>query len=144
MGIPGGYPGWVYGWVGGRGYTGTQPHCSRRVQIPAERAPEAPARGLEWVGIWSRTYRGLGGSRTTPAGPGRSLRALPVLDPWNARSWPIRRDFTTFPVKLVKTGKCHLNSSIRPVIVPIFKTASKSRLLIFSDFYICQPSLPRN
>ena len=41
--------------------------CSRRVLVPAKRAPEAPT-GLEWVGTSARTYRGmvLGGYRYSP------------------------------------------------------------------------------
>ena len=138
-GVPGGYgvrAGWVYR-VGNTGPTQpvNQPRCSRRTQKQtSEAGPGRP------------TGPGVGGS----AGPdvlGTAARTgyIPTLrarsvhprwpslgyTPWNAASWPIWRDLTTFPVKLVKTAECHRNSCKRPVIVPISKTGSKSRLLKF-------------
>ena len=114
--------------------------------MTAERAPEAM--GLEWVvmglGRVSSCTGGGDGSWTTlrarsvPCGP------FPVQDPQNAALGPKGRDFIIFTVKLVKTTKCHLKVSMRPLIVPVSKMASKSHLLIFSDFQNGQPSLTRN
>ena len=79
--------------------------------MTAERAPEAPARGLEWVVMWGgRTGTDLRASAHPPAhpgkpGPGRSLQALPVQEP--CRTPPpglYGRDLTSFTVKLVKTA----------------------------------------
>ena len=143
-----GVPGWVYGvgiagWVG-EGYTGTQHTARGEVQIPAKRAPNGPAgAGSGWVS-GARANGRRDGSWTTPAGPGRSLRALPVQDPQNAALGPIRRELTSFLKNIVKTAKCHQNMSKRPRLVPVSKTGSESHLLIFWEFGFCQPSLTRN
>ena len=115
-------PGWGMGtgWVLGRAIPGTQPAAKRR-QIPAKRAPEPPAGG--WSG-WV--------SAAAPRSPGdhpcgaRSV-LWPSLSPprANPASGPIRRDSTTFPIKLVKTVKCRQNMSKRPVIVPNSQNGSQ-------------------
>ena len=98
--------GYGTGWVYREGYTSTQP-AARGANPPAKRAPEAPARGLEWVGGCS------GRSRDDPPyGPGRSSTAGP---PWS--SLPLssqtavqtakRRELVNISVKLVKTAECH-------------------------------------
>ena len=135
-----GTAGWVYGVGTGRGNTGYPARLLEEVPIPAKRAPEA-LQGLEWVGIGAGRARGR---ISPPCGPGRSLQALPGICSQKRLSGPIRRDLTSFTVKLVKTEECHQYLSIRPVIVPVSKTGSKSRLLKFSDFHILQPSLTRN
>ena len=63
--------------------------------------------------------------RTTPAGPGRSLWALPVLGPLKCRLWAIGRDSMTFLRKVVKTTKCHQKVSKRPRLVPVSQNGSK-------------------
>ena len=79
VGILGGYQGGLY-----RGSTPSHPAPREDGPMTAKRAPEAP-QGLEWVVMGSGRVSwgdgGRGGSCTTPAGPGRSLRALPVQDP---------------------------------------------------------------
>ena len=116
-----GVPGGVWDWVGmGEGIPGTHP-AARGEASDSEAGPEAPARGLEWWSEGSDVPAAGRLQETTPAGPGRSSGPPCLLDPQNAASWPIRRDSTTFPVKLVKTAKCRLKVAKRPVIVPIYK-----------------------
>ena len=132
-----GYGDWVGGWEGN---TGTPTQLLEEV-LRQRSGPVSPCKGLEW---WSqgRTYWDGPGP---PCGPGRcTLVPLPVQDLANAASGPIRRDSTSFTVKLVRTRKCHRKVCMRPPIVPIPKTAPKSRLLKFLDFHILQPSLTRN
>ena len=74
--------GWVYqgGYtVVGRweGYTGVLPSHRARVPLTAERAPEAPARGLEWVVSGSRPQCSVGGSQDHPCG----ARSVPLVPP---------------------------------------------------------------
>ena len=145
--MPGGYLGGVYrvgstGWVI-RGPAASPPIAGER-SICSEAGPGSPT-GAGVGGRWSSGVTvGGDGLFPTPAGPGRSLWALPGNTPWNAHLGPIRRDFTSFLIKLVKTAKCHQNSSKRPVIVPISKTGSRNHLLKFSGFRFLQPSLTRN
>ena len=134
--------GWVYR-VGNTGYT-QPPHAARGASPDSEAGPGRPWQGLEWV-VWVQRARVPG----PPFGPGRSGPVLPSLSRYPLSSQTAvqtskRRHFTTFYWKLVKTTKCRPFSSIRPVIVPVSKTGSKSRLLRFSDFHFGQPSLTRN
>ena len=46
--MPGGYTGWVYGWVVGRAIPGTQPAAKGGPRY-SEAGPVSPCRGLEWV-----------------------------------------------------------------------------------------------
>ena len=133
---PGGYTGWVYRVGTRRGYTRVLPTDRARRSCTSEAGPVVPAGG--GVGGYRAgcVSRRLGRLQDHPTGPVGLPGALPVLDPENAASWPIGRDLTSFPGKLVKTAECHPFSSKRPVIVPIYKTRSKSRLLKFPDFYI--------
>ena len=128
-------PGWVYGgvwdgWVLGEGYTGYYPATQRRARNPRPDSGAGPV-GPAGAGVGGQGW----GGRVSPDHPcgARSVHpvALPVWVPAFAASWPIRRDYTSFPGNLVKTAKCRQKVSKRPLIVPIFKTASKSRLLKF-------------
>ena len=71
---------------------------------------------------------------TTPAGPGRYSpapgRGLPVSSPGSGRG----RDSMPFPVKLVKTAKCHRNVMKRPVIVPKSQNGVQKSPLDFLGF----------
>ena len=117
-----GYTGGYWGGV----IPGTQPACSRRVPCTAKRAPEALAEG------WSGWYMGAGrpgDAYPHPAGPVGPPRWPSLGYARGAASGPIRRDLTSFTVKLVKTAKCRSNMSIRPVIVPVSKNGSKKSAL---------------
>ena len=145
----GGYTGGYNGWVYRVGNTGTPSH--RALSPPAgqrlQGAGPTPAGG--------RVVRKQGGRPLrvsqvqvrpppTPAGPGRYSPAPGGGLPGGSSSSPRGRHLRSFPVKLVKSAKCHWKVSIRPVIVPILKTALRNHLLKFSDFHIPAPSLPRN
>ena len=147
---PGGYQGRVYRWVPGRAIPGTThpPTALLRGAHPDSGAgPGSPA-GAGVGGQGGRGLQGLGTAAGTaispPSGPGQALQAFPGICPQNAALQPKGRDLTSFPIKLVKTAKCRRNMSIRPVIVPISKTGSRSHLLNFLDFHFRQPSLTRN
>ena len=100
----------------------------------AKRAPEATV-WLEWVvlGAGRTECSAAGTALVPPCGPGRSCPAGPPctrtlqMPPLGQKG----RDFSHFTVKLVKTRKCHQKVSIRPLIVPIYKTGSKCHLLKF-------------
>ena len=115
---PGGYTGWVI-----RGHTDPAALLGERL-IPAKRAPEAPARGLEWVGIKLGRYRSRPTLRARSVTPG----ALPGLDPPLSSQTAVQTCKTLKTVivseMLVKTWKCHRKVSKRPTIVPVLKTAS--------------------
>ena len=143
MGIPGVYQGGYTGWVVGGAIPGYYPAARGEVLRPAERA-RRPCRGRSGGSQeLGRTGR-LDGLLTHPAGPVGPCGPSLVRTPWNAAPGPIRRDLTSYLRNLVKTAECHQNMSIRPVIVPVPKTAIKSHLLIFWDFCFPQPSLTRN
>ena len=125
------------------GYTGYYP-ATAGSHPDSEAGPVGPCKGPEWVVRVAGVLRRRDGSQTHPAGPVSHPVASLVWDPQNAASWPIGRDSATFLRNLVKTAECHLKMSKRPVIVPVYKTASESHLLIFSDFRFCEPSLTRN
>ena len=139
----------VYGWVYRVGNTGTptDPLCPRRGQHPAKRAPEAPVGG--WSGWDVELGRTLQTVPCTQPCDHHSLRSGPLRchRPARGGTWPRAakgREFINISVKLVKTAECRQNILKRPVIVPVSILTSKSHLLIFSDFHIWQPSLPRN
>ena len=144
--------GWVQGGVWGPGgyrvgYTqGSTTHPPR--EEPNEECPKQPAcwRGQGVLGGGNACLvfgGGTGPGTTTPCGRARSRWSL-YQDPQNAASGQYGRDSGHISVKLVKTMECHRKSGKRPTIVPISKTGSRSRLLIFSDFHFRQPSLARN
>ena len=123
------------------GYTGrvirvhpASPLCCEEDPYPAKRAPEVPARG--WSG-WDMgpgivlQCSAAGTGISPPFGPVSPPVGFPGIYPWNAASGPIGRDSVTFLRNLVKTAECRHNSSKRPVIVPISKMGSRSRLLKF-------------
>ena len=117
--------------VGGGGVYRVPTDAARGADLTAKRAPEAPTRGLEWVVRWAGVLGTVMTTLRARSGP----RTLPVITSRKRPSEPIGRDFINNILKLVKTGKCHQNVSIRPVIVPISKTGSKSQLLEFPDFH---------
>ena len=95
------------GWVVGGLYRVLPLHRARK-PVPAKRAPEAPARGLEWVGTgWTRDRR-LDGYPGPPCGPGRSCGPPCPGNPRNAASWPIRTRLTSEP------GKVSQNLEVSP------------------------------
>ena len=100
MGRPGGYTGWVI-----PGHPAPRTYTCKAEQTPAERAPEAPARGLEWVGVCAAPPY----VRSPPL-RGRSwpCRPLPGTSSSNAASWPIR---TRFRVPLLKVSQ---NGQVSP------------------------------
>ena len=121
----GGYTGWVI-----RGHTGTQ-HAARGASLTAKRAPEAPARGLEWVVRCSGRV-----SPGPPSGPGRYTPGIPPCPGYPLSSQTAVQTRKTVKTvskqcQIVKTAECHRNMSIRPLIVPISKTGLKSQLLDF-------------
>ena len=127
--------GWVYGWgipgwVQGRAIPGTQPPWKAEPWT-AKRAPEAPARGLEWVVQGAAPARAPG---TTTPGPCRALRARFAVPGPLPASWPIRRDSTSIPIKLVKTTKCHRKASKRPPVVPNSQNGSQKSPLEILGF----------
>ena len=73
VGILGGYTGGYTGWV-----IREYPAPWKAEPETAKRAPEALGQG--WSG-WSQVQRPPAVPGTTPAGPGRSLQALPVPGP---------------------------------------------------------------
>ena len=79
-----------------------------------------------------------------PRGPVGPPCGPPCHLPENTRLWANKARFNLILLKVVKTAKCQPNSSKRPVIVPISKMRSRSRLLKFPDFHLAQPSLTRN
>ena len=87
---------------------------------------------------------GVGGDMHSA--PGRPAPTLRARSAWPARPpWCLLeqtpppghrgRDLTSFLENLVKTTKCRQKVSKRPLIVPVSKTSSESRLLKFSDFH---------
>ena len=92
--------------------------------IPAERAPEAPARGWSGWGLTVRTQGTAAVHIPTPAGPGRAT-LWPSLGygPY-CRLTAKGRDLTSFLRNLDKTAKCHQNVSKRPPLVPILQNGS--------------------
>ena len=112
----------------GEGYTGYYPptdlqlaHRSPRSKPTQRSGPVGPA-GPEWWGGCSGRNGGRGRSWVPPFGPGQAPCALPVPRTSQiAHLQPKGRDFMTFLRNLVKTAKCRLNVSKRPVIVPIFQ-----------------------
>ena len=70
----GGCTGWVYR-VGNRGAIPGTHRPRKEDPYPAERAPEAPARGLEWVGYGSGCVTLCSAAGTAP---GTTLRARSV------------------------------------------------------------------
>ena len=106
-----GIAGWVYrvGIPGGcrEGYTGYPAMLLGEVPGTSGAGPGGPARAGVGGFLGPGERGGGDGSRTTPAGPGRPILALPVLDPQNAASGPIWRDLTSFLRNIVKTTKCH-------------------------------------
>ena len=140
-GVRGGVPGWGMGpgWVGEGLY-----RVPSQLESGGIYQRSGPRKSLAGAGVGGYMLQRPRTSGTTPAGPGRAgLPSLYLLEQIPA-SGPIRRDSTSFPVKLVKRPRCHQNMSKRPVIVPNHKTGSESRLLIFWDFSFGQPSLTRN
>ena len=140
--VLGGYRGGYTGWV----IPGSIPSqlLAWGASLDSEAGPGRPCRGREWVVKVQRARA-----------PGTTLRARSVWPASPPCTWyPLssqtavqtakRREFSQFSIKLVKMTKCHRNMSIRPLIVPVLKTASESRLLIFWDFLYRQPSLTRN
>ena len=92
---PGGYQGGLYRVGTGRAIPGTTQPAARGAQ-PAKRAPEAPARG--WSGWVGRALPGTAAGTVYPhpSGPVGLPEALPGIYLWNAASWPIGRDSTSF------------------------------------------------
>ena len=139
----GGYLGWYTGWVIRVGIPGgywegvpSPPTCCCEEHPPtSDRRERAHPAG--WVGRKQGAgITGLGTAAGTA--PGTTLRArsapcrgLPVPGPCRD---PPGRDLTSFPVKLVKTAKCHRKVSIRPVIVPNLKNGSIKSPLDFLRF----------
>ena len=140
----GGYTGWVYR-VGIQGcYTG---YPAAKLSRRTATAGSGPRAGPWVVRKQAERTHGDGGGDgyPHPSGPVGLAQASPPWDTLrNAASWPIGRDSTLIPLKLVKTRECHPNMSKRPTIVPVLKNGSKSHLLKFSDFQYRQPSLTRN
>ena len=110
----------------------------------SEAGPVAPAGG----GVGGTCGRARAAGYDHPAGPVGPMLGppchIPPLSSQTAVQTAKRRHFSQITVKLVKMTKCRPNILKRPVIVPISKTGSESRLLIFWDFRFAQPSLPRN
>ena len=126
---------WVDGWAI-PGTTQAPTDRARKTLMTAKRARKAlQGPGVVVMRVWARApgYGGGDGSWTTPAGPGRALWALPVQDPHNAASGPIRRDSTSILLNLVKTAECHQNITKRPVMLPISKTGPRCHLLKFLE-----------
>ena len=142
------HPCWSTGPTGGytvgngEGYTGYRGIPTHRPRAEEQThdsgaGPVRPCRGLEWVVMglgrpFACTCRCV---RPDPA-PTLRARSVPEAPPWG-RVWAPRakgRDSTSFLLNLVKRAECHQNMLIRPVIVPVSKTASEYHLLIFWDF----------
>ena len=131
-------------WVGtGEGYTGV---------LPTDPAPREEPQTDSGAGPGSPAGAGVGGQagtvplyvRTHPFGARSGHCPSLVLLEHIAASGPIRARFQVISEILVKMTKCHQNMSIRPLIVPISRTASRIHLLEFSDFHFRQPSPARN
>ena len=129
VGIQGGYTG---GYTGGYARGVLPSHRARKSHIPAKRARTA-LQGPGVVGIWDwtrdRRWAAPGPPLRGPVGP---MLGPPCPGPLDAASWPIRRDSTSFLIKLVKTTKCHQKTSKRPAIVPVSQNGLKNSPL---DFY---------
>ena len=137
-------PGWVSGWVYRVGNQGVLPS-----HLPEEPTRRPATRGsgpcCRQGGSDAGWADAPGDGQDHPAGPVGRAQALPPCPSLaNAVSGPKGRDLASFPVKLVRTARCHQNMSIRPPIVPVSKTGPKSHLLKFSDFRNHEPSLTRN
>ena len=131
----------MYGWGMGTG-VGGEGAIPGTTQLLGEGSrysgagPGSPGTGLEWWYLeLGRTGR-CAAPGTTPAGPGRSMLALPVPGPLECRPWTNIARFDLISQKLSQNARVSLNISKRPVIVPISKTGVKSRLLIFWDFHL--------
>ena len=133
-GITGGYTGWVI-----RGAIPT--HRSRAETVPpptSDRRERAlPCRGR--VGRKQAVGRPL--RVPVPSNPRNPPLRGPVAAqaPWGPGSLvPPRsskgRDSSTFPIKLVKTAKCHRKVFKRPVIVPVFQNGPQKSPLGFPGF----------
>ena len=96
-----GVPGWVYR-VGNRGaIPGTTQLLGEGCRYSGA-GPGSPGTGLEWVVSAARAPSTSG---TTPSGPGRSLRALPVPPRADAASWPIRARIRVLFCKVSQNGR---------------------------------------
>ena len=128
---------WVVraGWVYRVGNTGSQALPSYRAK-GGPRYSEAGPVALQGRSGWylGPEYPCAPGDH--PSGPVGSLQAPPCHLPENAASWPIRRDSTSFSIKLVKTAECHQNMSKRPTLVPISQNGSRKSPLDILGFPI--------
>ena len=128
-GIQGGYTGW-----GGEGYTGYYP--AARGDLRNQRS--GPRKPLQGAGVGGFLRSGAlgdgGGSQDHPSGPVGHPWYPPCPGTLIAASQPKGRELTSFPLKLVKTRKCHQKVVKRPVIVPILQNGSRKSPLDFLGF----------
>ena len=110
-----GYTGWVPGWVPGGWYTGYQPSRGRLLVLPGPNHCQTRAFCV---------HPGTPGPSRALRTPGLLALNIPLLEPNRAR----------FHLKYPKVSinpECHLNSLMRPVIVPVSKTGLRMHDLEF-------------
>ena len=129
VGILGGYTGWVPGVLYRPSQLLEEGSPTRRPATagsgPLQRRGGSEA-GWGWTDVLVRARPWTTHSRPCrPSGTRSAVQALPTGK---------GRHFRSFPVKLVKTAKCHRKVSKRPVLVPISQNGSKKSPLEFLGF----------
>ena len=123
----GGYTGWVI--------PGSHRHHAllARRTYPAKRAPEAPARGLEWVG-YVRVRPSHADHHSLRSGPLRCQHASPRA---NSRLWANRARFSDISWKLSQNRGVSPKSVQKACHSPYFQNRLKKSALGFLRFPFC-------
>ena len=128
-------PGWVLGWGMGTGWVWgrvipVHPASCKAEHVPAKRAPEAPAKGLEWVGTCT--------ARPMPR-PHHSLRSGPLRWVWaspraNPASGPIGARLRSIFSKVSQNGIVSPKSVHKACLSPYFQNGLQISPLDFLGF----------
>ena len=119
------------------GYTGYYPATQLRGRPTAKRSMNqrsGPRKALQGPGVGGFMHSAPGRPVPPLRGPVGALQAPPCTSSSKPASWPKGRDLTSFLGNLVKTRKCRLKVSKRPLIVPICQNGSRKSPLEILGF----------
>ena len=134
---PGGYHGWVYGWVYREGYTGYYPPTAQGRTHTSEAGPGSPAgAGVGGYGAWVRVQ---GVRRRDGPGPTLRVRSVTLCPPWsrtsqNAASGPIKARFQSFLYKVSQKAEVSPKSTQKASHSPYIQNGLQKSPLDFLRF----------